>query len=141
MSVLNQTAMSSTCGANTLERCVVMRSVLVLSHVTAPPCFTSLLWSRFLLPPHTQYGWCYLFVTFISYCMMYKKRLLTSSYAEYFCHFQTAWWLAAFNARTMLFEGCDSCYHSLVTYVRPCTAERGSFIFKHAVFFKHSRCR
>lgn len=87
-------------------------------------------------PPHLTpaplHSWCYLCVTFISCCMMYKKRLLTSSYAEYLRHFQTAWWLAAFNARTMLFEGCDSCYHSLVTYVRPCThSERRSFIFTH----------
>lgn len=115
MSVLNQITMSSTCRANTLEGCVVIRSALVLSHVTAPPCFTFRLWSR--LDSSPPYGWWYLFVIFISYCMMYRKCFLTSSYAAYFCHFQTAWWLAAFHAPTMLFWRSDSCYHSLVTYV------------------------
>lgn len=49
-----------------------------------------------------------------------KKCFLISSNAEYFCHFQTAWWLAAFNASTMLFWRRDNCYHLLVTYMCMC---------------------
>lgn len=55
-----------------------------------------------------------------------KKCILISSNAEYFCHFQTAWWLAAFHASTMLFWR-HNCYHSLVTYI--CTSEKSSFGF------------
>lgn len=68
-----------------------------------------------------------------------KKCFLTSSSAEYFCHFQTAWWLTAFHARAMLLWRRDGCYHSLVTYIYILPGE-GDLFFKH-IFFEFMGCR
>ena len=42
VSVLNQTAMSLACRANTLERCADMRSEVAFPQVATPPCFSLL---------------------------------------------------------------------------------------------------
>lgn len=115
MSVLNQTAMSSASRANTLEGYVVMGSEVVLSHVAAPPCFTSVFF--FLVLIRVPYGWWWTCLLPSSHAAWCEKCILTSSYAEYFCHFQSARWLAAFPASTMLLWRRDTCYHSLVTHI------------------------
>lgn len=71
LSVLMQTAVSSACRANTLERCAVTRSEVVLPQVTTPLLFSLIFWSRV----DSSFLWSVvnLFVTFISFCMMWKK--------------------------------------------------------------------
>lgn len=71
VSVLIQTAVSSACRANTLERCAVTRSEVVLPQVTTPLLFSIIFWSRV----DSSFLWLVvsLFVTFISFCMIWKK--------------------------------------------------------------------
>lgn len=80
--VLNQTAMSSACRANTLERCAVMRSEVVLPQVTTsflsfPLLFWASCWFEFplvggepvcyihlILHDMEKVSWCAIFVSF-----------------------------------------------------------------------------
>lgn len=81
VSAESDSSMSSACRANTLERCVVMRSEVVLPQVTAPPCFAFLFWSR--LDSSLLWLVVHLFVTFISYCMIWRKKEKKVSWRDF----------------------------------------------------------
>lgn len=138
LSVLNQTAMSSTCRAKHLgEMCCHENS----GGVTTCRCpalfhffFFFYFWSR-LVSSQVPFCWwwtCLLHPSHTAWCERKKKCFLTSSSAEYFCHFQTAWWLTAFHARTMLLWRRDGCYHSLVTYIYILLGEVDLFLKTHS---------
>lgn len=127
MSVLNQTAMSSVCRANTLERCVVMGFEVVLLHVTAPPCSASLFWSRLDFESRL--------VTFISCCMMWKKNMYPDIVLCWalFVIFKLHGGRLPFMLVPCCFGDVITCYHSLVTYIYTFPREV-FFVFKMYVF-------
>lgn len=80
VSVLIQTAVSSACRANTLERCAVTRSEVVLPQVTTPLLF-SIIFGLVLI--RVSFGWGWTCLLHSSHSAWYGKSVLTCYFLSF----------------------------------------------------------